>query len=184
MKFKGKLGQTPEKKLGKDQIDKRLYILGFVISILIIGALLLYADISFEEKPLAAPESGGALCGNGLIEPRENCGNCFIDVYCGKDSLCINSLCLEKKASLLPWMIILILIILGSDFYLVYKIMEGKKKEDSADLWRISPLINYIGKALRAGAKEPEININSSRAGWTRRDIKIAMNVAKKRFRR
>lgn len=167
----------------KINLENVLYVLGFIITFLAIGAIIMFSDITQDvEAPLPAPEFG-AVCGNGLVEVGENCGNCFLDVRCFPDEMCVEGFCVEERASLLPFTLILIFISLLGIFFLGHKLLQRRKGEEGMDMHRISSLVDYMSKSMRSGHKKTEVRINSLRAGWTERDVNKALREAQRRLR-
>ena len=124
----------------KHDLEKTLYVLAFLITVLGITAIIGFSYFSYNnlgEAPLPAPFEG-AICGNGIIEAGENCGNCFLDVRCLSDETCYQGFCVEKKRSLLPFTSVLIFISLTGIFFLGYKLMQRKKGKSKAYINRIS----------------------------------------------
>lgn len=178
---KHRLGRNRNVK--KVNLDNVLYILGFIITFLAIGAILIFSDINQDEIiPLPAPESG-AVCGNGLVEVGENCGNCFLDVRCFPDEACVEGFCVEEKRSALPFLLILIFSSLLGIFFLGYKLIQRKKGDEGMDMHRISSLVEYMSRSMKSGHKVPEVRINALRAGWTERDVGKALKEAQRRLR-
>ena len=178
---KRRLGNNRNVK--KVNLDNALYILGFIITFLAIGAILIFSDISQDEAaPLPSPEFG-AVCGNGLVEVGENCGNCFLDVRCFPDETCIQGFCVEKRRSTLPFLLTLIFASLLGIFFLGHKLLQGKKSDERVDMHRISSLVDYMSRSMKSGHKAPEVRINALRAGWTERDVNKSLKEAQRRLR-
>jgi len=165
-----------KKKGMKFSLEMLLYVLGALIAFSAIVMLLMWADSNqgnqLVDAPLPAPAYGpDAVCGNGVIEMGENCGNCFLDARCNFEEECINGFCAGKRTSVLPYTLLLIILSVISIAILSYKLMQRTKGNKGAEAQRLAPLKGYIGRAIRAGQKVPEIKINLLRAGWPKKDV-------------
>jgi len=186
MRRKNKKNHRSYRNNKRHDPSRWLYALGFIIALLIIGSIILYFDAKEGQEPLPSPafeDDFGAICGNGLIEPGENCQNCFFDVRCGEDETCTGGACIKEKGSLLPLTFTLIILCLLTITFLSYRLIQRHQNERGGDLRRLGPLVNYIKGSLRSGYKEPSVKINLIKAGWTHRDIEKALKIAQRQLR-
>lgn len=73
------------------------------------------------------------VCGNGVIEPGEDCSTCIEDVRCALDEICINAGCEKKKAgSSLLIIVAIIGAVIAILVFLLYKLNASRRFDDHA----------------------------------------------------
>ena len=134
MAKKFKFNKAPKKRSSK---DKQTFIIGFIIAVLVLWSVITYLDTR-TTTPSPAPFGfeDNAVCGNGFVEPGENCGTCYLDARCLSTETCSSGVCLQKRASLLPFTIPLIFLSLIGIFLLSYRLMHRKKEVDPRHVGR------------------------------------------------
>ena len=179
MKTKFRFSKAPK---NKDNRDKQIFIIGFIIAALVLWSVIMFFD-SRQTALSPAPFSlfdDRAVCGNGFVEPGENCGTCFLDARCLSSEVCQSGVCLQKRASLLSFIIPLIFLSLISIFWLSYKLVRRKKIVEKDKAYRVTNLVDYINKSFKSGHREPEIRINVLRAGWNQHDVDKAFSLSRR----
>ncbi len=152
---------------------------------------VLEPEIVSPELPPEIEEIEEPVCGNGIREENEDCGNCPEDVKCAANAECVNGKCtvVEKKSDL-KWLV-LPLIIFGSVVVLVvagiifvkkynlnlFKIFKKKiseKKEED-----LTPLRDYLMGNLKKGYKKEDLINAALKQGWNKEQIDKILNEQK-----
>ena len=146
--------------------------------------------ISVLEPKIVAPElpkeeeKKKIICGDGIRDESENCGNCPADVSCGINAKCVNGACVvEEKTNYT----LLILIFGGFGFVVILIVVviilfkKGKLKfpkfskkekikveETKGDL---TPLRSYLLENLKKGFNKDELIKSAINQGWSKEQI-------------
>ena len=129
------------------------------------------------------------ICGNGIVDPGEDCDNCKIDVRCGENEICKERECVAvKKIPFLTTFIILLIFIAG---YIIFMKYENKKKfgidmskieKARKELSEEKPegkLENYVKDTLKKGFSIEDVEKNLLKSGWKKEEIKKVMGELK-----
>ena len=167
------------------EVERMLY--KAVLWAVLLMAVIFIAIALLEKMPSPAPQieaqapaAEESICGNGLIEPGEDCETCYIDFPCFEGEECYYGTCIQKRFNTLWITLPLIFIALIGVSFFSYKIFERKFSTKKDYMQRISGLVGYVRQSLKSGQKEPAIRINAIKAGWGERDVDMAIKEAKR----
>jgi PGF-pre-PGF domain-containing protein len=120
-------------------------------------------------------------CGNGIKDANENCESCKLDAPCTADQVCKYRQCVGKPFPF--WTVFFIVIAVVIIGFVGLKVTSKSGQNKKREIERLSNTISYAMSAMQQNMKENEIKSNLLKAGWSIKQVNLAIDEAKKRMR-
>jgi len=122
-----------------------------------------------------------STCGNGIKDSSENCEVCSLDVPCPAPQVCLYRQCVNKPFPF--WTVLAIAGAVVIVFFFSFRAVKHSGEAKRKEIARLSSAIEYSMSASKMKLPENEVKASLKGAGWNDRQIKTAMNEAKKRLK-
>jgi len=120
-------------------------------------------------------------CGDGIKDANENCESCKLDYPCTADQVCKYRQCVGKPFPF--WTVFFIAIAVVIIGFVGIKVTSKSRQQKKKEIERLSNTISYVMNAMQQSMKENEIKSNLLKAGWSIKQVSLAIDEAKKRMK-